>query len=224
MGKQFTDASYGDLTAYSASFTMFGYDLAEGAAADQGKRLALDDLDTILSATTKTLTNKTLTTPTIASFVNANHTHTDAASGGVISSLGYTLIFGFAGGSPADATNYYFGSPIAAPLTATAQVRKRYVPIAGTITRADVTVFNNGGTVGSAETSTIYIRLNNGASETTITSSLACNAASGSANFYNVTGLSLAVAAGNDIEIKWTSPTFATNPTQVWIEVVLYVA
>jgi len=33
---------------------------------------------------TETLTNKTLTTPTIASMVNANHTHADAAGGGII--------------------------------------------------------------------------------------------------------------------------------------------
>lgn len=34
---------------------------------------------------TQTLTNKTLTTPTIADFTNAQHTHTNAAGGGVIS-------------------------------------------------------------------------------------------------------------------------------------------
>jgi hypothetical protein len=33
---------------------------------------------------TQTLSNKTLTTPTIGSFTNANHTHADAASGGLI--------------------------------------------------------------------------------------------------------------------------------------------
>lgn len=34
---------------------------------------------------TQTLTNKTLTTPTIGSFVNAGHTHADAANGGTLS-------------------------------------------------------------------------------------------------------------------------------------------
>jgi hypothetical protein len=39
--------------------------------------------DTLVGrATTDTLTNKTLTTPTIASFTNATHTHTNAAGGG----------------------------------------------------------------------------------------------------------------------------------------------
>jgi S-ribosylhomocysteine lyase LuxS involved in autoinducer biosynthesis len=35
-------------------------------------------------ATTQTLSNKTLTTPVIASFTNAQHTHTNAAGGGVL--------------------------------------------------------------------------------------------------------------------------------------------
>ena len=42
-------------------------------------------------AASQTLTNKTLTTPTIASFANATHDHSDAAGGGVIAdSLGST--------------------------------------------------------------------------------------------------------------------------------------
>lgn len=43
-------------------------------------------------AATQTLTNKTLTTPTIASFVNATHTHLDAAGGGVLTegAIGFT--------------------------------------------------------------------------------------------------------------------------------------
>jgi hypothetical protein len=42
--------------------------------------------DTLVTLTaTQTLTNKTLTTPTIASFVNATHNHTNAAGGGPLS-------------------------------------------------------------------------------------------------------------------------------------------
>lgn len=48
------------------------------------KTLILPDVaDTLIGrTTTDTLTNKTLTTPTIASFVNATHNHTNAAGGG----------------------------------------------------------------------------------------------------------------------------------------------
>jgi hypothetical protein len=42
---------------------------------------------------TQTLTNKTLTTPTIASFVNATHAHTAAASGGTLT--GASIYYGF---------------------------------------------------------------------------------------------------------------------------------
>lgn len=41
---------------------------------------------------TQTLTNKTLTTPTIASFLNANHDHADAAGGGTIDHTDLTTI------------------------------------------------------------------------------------------------------------------------------------
>lgn len=46
-----------------------------------------DSSDTIVGRdTTDTLTNKTLTTPTIASFTNAQHNHTNAAGGGTLTS------------------------------------------------------------------------------------------------------------------------------------------
>ncbi len=40
----------------------------------------------VTTTATQTLTNKSLTTPTIADFTNANHVHTDAASGGLLDS------------------------------------------------------------------------------------------------------------------------------------------
>jgi hypothetical protein len=50
-----------------------------------------DATDTLVGrATTDTLTNKTLTTPTIASFTNATHNHTNAAGGGTLSITGAT--------------------------------------------------------------------------------------------------------------------------------------
>jgi hypothetical protein len=46
----------------------------------------------VFEAHTQTLANKTLTTPTIASFVNATHAHTNAASGGLIDQGSLTSI------------------------------------------------------------------------------------------------------------------------------------
>ncbi len=74
----FTDAaapsapSSGRTRLYSISGRM-------GARANGGSAKVLADQDTIES-----LTNKTLVAPTIASFANANHGHTDAAGGGVL--------------------------------------------------------------------------------------------------------------------------------------------
>ena len=51
---------------------------------------ALTDNDLATLAGSETLTNKTLTTPTIASFANANHNHTNAAGGGQLSITGAT--------------------------------------------------------------------------------------------------------------------------------------
>lgn len=52
----------------------------------------LESKENVLLTATQTLTNKTLTTPTIASFTNAQHAHTDAASGGTIAHTSLTSI------------------------------------------------------------------------------------------------------------------------------------
>lgn len=55
--------------------------------------------DTLVGkATTDTLTNKTLTTPTIASFTNAGHTHTNAAGGGQFTDAALSAAVGLAKG------------------------------------------------------------------------------------------------------------------------------
>ena len=66
-------------------------------------------LDTVvLLAEAQTLTNKTLTTPTIASMVNANHTHDAGAGGGLIpaSSIGSGTLVHERGGLEADVSAY----------------------------------------------------------------------------------------------------------------------
>jgi hypothetical protein len=52
---------------------------------------ALSDGDFATLAGSETLTNKTLTTPTIASFTNAQHTHTNAAGGGTLAEAALAL-------------------------------------------------------------------------------------------------------------------------------------
>jgi hypothetical protein len=114
--------------------------------------------------------------------------------------------------NPADATTYYVGGLAAlAPRTAAQQVRV-YFPRSGTLSAAYVTFFN-AGVNGTTETSTVSVRINN-TTDVTISSAVTNN------NAYTVvsnTSMSTAVSQGDYFEIKWDAPTWATNPTTVWI-------
>ncbi len=128
---------------------------------------------------------------------------------------GYCLQFSAAQFNPADATTYYMGiNPQSAG--GTAAVNRIYIPRNGTITAAYV-VFDNSGTLGTTETGTIAIRLNN-TTDYSISASVANDVRP---TVYNNTGLSIAVSAGDYIELKWTTPTYATNPTQVRVQGVI---
>lgn len=132
---------------------------------------------------------------------------------------GYTLQFHGNGGgfSPADATTYYMGGLfVNNPLT-TEGVSRIVVPKSGVVRRIDLRIVNTG-TAGSAETSTVSFRLN-ATTDTTITSSFVTNAAGSFSN----AALGITVAAGDFFEIKWVSPTWATNPTTVTIHGVVFV-
>ena len=58
--------------------------MVKGAGNGGGYSAATAETDYVTPSGTGTLANKTLTTPTIASFANAGHTHTDSAGGGTI--------------------------------------------------------------------------------------------------------------------------------------------
>ena len=77
----------------SVSTTAHGIDFSTVTTASNTQTVTNKDLSSptntlstsVVTLTgTQTLTNKTLTTPTIGSFTNAQHTHSDAASGGTI--------------------------------------------------------------------------------------------------------------------------------------------
>lgn len=58
-------------------------DFLKGTIAGGGLHASFDILDeAVLLTAAQTLTNKTLTTPTVASFANAQHNHSNAAGGG----------------------------------------------------------------------------------------------------------------------------------------------
>jgi hypothetical protein len=112
----------------------------------------------------QTLTNKTLTTPTIASFVNANHAHVSNATGGVLTetSLGLSDIttnnssssqHGFAPKSPADATKFLNG----AATPAYAAVKESDIAFTN-ITTNDVTLSQHGFVPRAPNDTTKFLR------------------------------------------------------------------
>lgn len=125
--------------------------------------------------------------------------------------------------SPADSTTHYFGIPGRALAETTAARRKIYIPVACTLTRADIQVFNAGGTAGTTETSTLSFRYND-TTDTSLTTGLQNNQAAETSTYYNITGLSVACSAGSFFELKWATPAWVTNPTGVIITVNLYFA
>jgi len=123
-------------------------------------------------------------------------------------------------GNPADSTTYFLAmSQSITTSTASGNADTRmYIPVTGTITKCYGTA-TVSGTLGTTETSTVAIRLNN-TTDTTVTSSLAMNTAD---NAFSNTGLSISVTAGDYIEYKVTTPAWATNPTAVRFAITIYV-
>ena len=118
---------------------------------------------------------------------------------------------------PADSTTYY--SDYANQGVTTADRVRTYIPQSGTITKCYLSVVT-AGTLGTTETSTLSIRLNN-TSDTTVTSSLANDALTIG---YSNTALSIAVVAGDYIQLKWVTPAWVTNPTNVEISAFIWIS
>ena len=129
---------------------------------------------------------------------------------------------GTAGHSPADATTYTFGiSSQIGPLTSDGV----YFPMPtrpGVVRRARVQALVTG-TLASAGSTTVRVRNATSTVEEEVSPSLAMTAVS---NAVSNDAMSLPIAAGDAINIEFTTPTWATNPTAVFynatIEVELY--
>lgn len=130
---------------------------------------------------------------------------------------GIELIAQGLGISPADGTVYYIGSPFNIAPTTTADNRRIYVRKACTIKTADIGIVV-AGVLGTGESSTIAIRVNN-TTDTTISSAVTHSALY---QQFSNTGLSISLSAGDYFEIKWTTPTWSTNPTNAQMTVMIY--
>lgn len=138
--------------------------------------------------------------------------YTPPASSGGGASLGYTLMLtAGAGANPVTNTTYFVGGCVASWIVSSTEGACRvYVPKAGTI-KAVYLDFSVLTVLGSAETSTISVRLNN-TTDTTISSSVTNSSTN---DPFSNTALSIAVAAGDFIELKWVTPAWGTPPTGV---------
>lgn len=167
--------------------------------------------DIVLLNQPQTLTNKTIS--------GASNTFSNISTSSILGYEGYSLQFSNNSFSPADATTYFFGGnqTQTATVGGTGGSRRIYIPKTGTI-KAIYLFFLNSGTLGSNETSTIYIRLN-ATTDTTISSSITNDSAQLA---FNATGLSISVVAGDYFEIKWITPTWVTNPTNVILNGSIY--
>lgn len=191
------------------------------ATAAQG---ATADLSAVASTTTAALALKApLAAPTFTGILTAA---TVTASGAVTGSnlsgtntgdrIGYTLAVQALTSSPADAVTIYFGNNPKAPVTAAATI-KVFIPKTGTIKRADI--YCQSGTAGTNEAWPMYIRLNN-----TTDTLIASVALATQERIFANSSLSIAVTAGDYIEIKSVNPTWVTNPLtttfggQIYIE------
>jgi hypothetical protein len=118
--------------------------------------------------------------------------------------LGYTLFFQGTTASPGDGGTVYYGQMLRAPGTAAAS--KVYIRKAGTITMANMLC--QSGTAGTNENWSMYIRKNN--TSDTLIQTIGVNT---NERVWSNTGLSIAVAVGDYIEIKGVQPTWPVqNP------------
>lgn len=125
----------------------------------------------------------------------------------------FYLSVGPGGATLTDATTYYFAPSITIiTFTADNNACRFYMPRAGTIN----TVYGNlnvAGTLGSTENATLALRLNN-TTNSNITTTLKFNAVN---TAFNTTSLGLSVSAGDFVEAILISPTWATNPSLVTV-------
>lgn len=123
--------------------------------------------------------------------------------------------------APLDATTYYFGGDYASTMathTTYGNVRLR-IPRAGTITSVWWKIVV--GTNGSNEAITHSIRLND-TTDTVLSAAETYDPGANTAKDFPYT-TSIAVAAGDYIALKVIAPTWATNPTIVAAELIVFI-
>lgn len=154
----------------------------------------------------------------------ATYPDTAGTSGNVLKSDGTNWVSGTISGgtflfvrvftgdqtTPADATTYYMGnySGGAWSTDATSASARILIPKNCTLKAVCAESFI-GGTLGSTENVTLAVRINN-TTDVTVSTTWKWNT---QRNIVTNTGLSTSITAGDYIQFKLTTPTWATNPT-----------
>ena len=122
--------------------------------------------------------------------------------------------------SPGDGATLYFGGigNSGNPST-TATYARVYIPVNCTLIGYDLNCLISG-VAGSGESSTFAVRVDN-TTDITLTSAMTYSAGSG-INESHASNLNTNINAGSYINIKWTTPTWVTNPTNVNQGIVLW--
>jgi hypothetical protein len=131
-----------------------------------------------------------------------------------------TIFFAPSSINPLDSTTYYFSSALGIGTTAGSfDVNLGY---AFRVIGATIQAFNNSGTVGSSEDSTLQLRnVTQGTSSSIGT--FKTNAAALAQTEVTYTGLNISVAATDFFALQWDFPAAGTNPTNVFMRVNLLI-
>ena len=123
------------------------------------------------------------------------------------------LFFGHDSVSPSDTQTYFIGNAIniAAPISGS-DGRRVITPKTGNIVRVDICQ-NIGGSNGTSETSTFTMNNVTQVTQSTITTGYTYDISN--ANISYTLASPLPVTLGDKVEIRWTTPTWVTNPTTV---------
>ena len=124
--------------------------------------------------------------------------------------------------NPADATNYYVG--VADAPSTTSKDASIIIPVTGKIKSIGINsvIYT---VLGTSENSTFSVRVLSGGINGTATETLLTNTYKLNTTYTStiLTGLDIPVNAGDAIEIKWLTPTWATNPTGVRLKFNLFI-
>lgn len=118
---------------------------------------------------------------------------------------------------PGDGLTIYFANSGYLGLTTNATNNRIYVPKNCTLIGYDITGYIDGSS-GTAETSTISIRIDN-TTDVTLNSSITYST---TYQQWHSMALSTDINSGSYFNLKWVTPTWVTNPTSVVNSVVLW--